>query len=276
MKNISYTAHKSGKEQGFTLIEAMVSLTIGLFIVLLVSVIYTASLQTLKFRQGQSENLGNSRYTLDTLGLEFAKAGYRRDPTKDLFEAFPADATAENGCQFSAGQSIYVDATGALCIRYHLRDAQELNCVGQGGNIADVKPYKQAEDLSDRKGMFVEKYFIDGDRLRCQAGTEVVDLADGIRGIHFAFGVGKFSADRNKERKIDAFVTTLPSTKKAIRALRYSVLLVSSQPNVTGGVESSICTRWTKATGNQTACSANDGRLYQIASKALTLRNQMP
>jgi tfp pilus assembly protein pilW-like protein len=139
-----------------------------------------------------------------------------------------------------------------------------------------VKPYKQAEDLSDRKGMFVEKYFIDGDRLRCQAGTEVVDLADGVRGIHFAFGVGKFSADRNKERKIDAFVTTLPSTKEAIRALRYSVLLVSSQPNVTGGVESSICTRWTKATGNQTACSANDGRLYQIASKALTLRNQMP
>lgn len=281
MKKFFHVAYKPGRQGGFTLVEAMVALTIGLFIILLVSVIYTGSLQTLRFRQGQSENLGNSRYTLDTLGLEFAKAGYRRDPSKDLHEAFPADATAGNGCKFAAGQSIYVDAAGALCIRYHPRDAQESNCVGDGvdlnnsDGVAHAQPYEQAKDLGDRKGMFVEKYFVDGDRLRCQAGANTADLADGVRGIHFAFGVGEFSLDKNKERKINSF-TTAPKAKDTIRALRYSVLLVSSQSNVTGGVKSSVCDRWAKATGNATGCSANDGRLYQIASKAFTLRNLMP
>ena len=84
----------------------MVAMAIGLFIVLIATTVYTQGVSNFSFRTGQSENLGNSRYALDTIEAAFTKAGYRRDPTQNMKLAFPANATAyKNGCQFAAGEA---------------------------------------------------------------------------------------------------------------------------------------------------------------------------
>lgn len=273
MKKISYSCPslESG-QRGVSLVEVMVSMAIGLVIITLVSLIYFEGIRTLAFRQGQSENLGNGRYTLEALGLEFAKAGYRRDPTQLMRDAFPVEV-ASNECNFTAGQSIYVTSQGALCIRYQPRDDSEKDCAGRSGGISGLGPYKQASHPKEGGGMFVEKYYVANDKLYCQAGNEEVEMADGVRDIHFAFGVGGSVNDPYRPREVESYKESVGSDD-AIRALRFSILLVSSN-RVTGGIESNVCSRWKEASGREN-CDAGNGYLYQIVSSALTLRNLMP
>src|SRR5258708_3519573 len=89
-------------QAGMSLVEIMVALAIGLFLVLIATTIYMQGLSSFGFRVGQSENLGNSRLALAVLDSEFSKAGYRRDPSQAMFDAFPADSSPHpNGCQFA-------------------------------------------------------------------------------------------------------------------------------------------------------------------------------
>ena len=48
-------------QAGMSLVEIMVALAIGLFLVLIATTIYMQGLSSFGFRVGQSENLGNSR-----------------------------------------------------------------------------------------------------------------------------------------------------------------------------------------------------------------------
>src|SRR5256885_11895500 len=61
-------------QAGMSLVEIMVALAIGLFLVLIATTIYMQGLSSFGFRVGQSENLGNSRLALAVLDSEFSKA----------------------------------------------------------------------------------------------------------------------------------------------------------------------------------------------------------
>ena len=106
-------------QAGMSLVEIMVALAIGLFLVLIATTIYMQGLSSFGFRVGQSENLGNSRLALAVLDSEFSKAGYRRDPSQAMFDAFPADSSPHpNGCQFAQGQALYAADTQSICLRF--------------------------------------------------------------------------------------------------------------------------------------------------------------
>ena len=261
-----------------SLVELMVAMAIGLFIVLITTSLYVSGASNVGFRMGQSENLGNSRYVLGTLDGEFTKAGYRRDPTQPMEQAFPVDPSAHpNACQFAEGQAIYVASTGELCMRFQARDDNEKDCAGSAAGIASLKAYEAPPTPALGAGIFVEKYFVKDGSLVCQAGSPAIETpaADGVRDILFEFGVGK-NADSLAERRVENFKTTAPAADEAIRSLRYTVLLASSAKGVASGVESSVCTRWTQLGGTSASCDTSKGQLYQLASGSLTLRNLMP
>jgi len=271
-------------QRGISLIEIMVAMAIGLFILLLVTVVYLTGGRNLNFRQGQGENLANSRYTLDTLSSQLAKTGYRRNPMELMAEAFPADNYL--GCDFKRREALKVLSDGSLCIRYQQRDVHERDCSGgDPGDISDLLPYEGRTEPADlqgsaRRGMYVEKYWVTPEhQLVCNDSTNVV--ADGVQAIRFEFGVGPARAVEQKEkdehRRVDAYITTPPDpAKQAVRSLRYAVLLATANERVTGGIASDVCTRWTAAGGDGSLCDTSGGRLYQLAASALTLRNLMP
>ena len=265
--------------RGLSLIELMVSMAISLFIVLIAATLYVEGAHNLGFLVGQNENLGNSRYALGTLDSEFSKAGYRRDPTRAMGQAFPADGAAHtNGCQFAAGQAIYAIDAQTLCIRFQARDNDETDCAGSPAGIAGLKPYEAPATPGIGAGLFVEKYALSDGKLVCTAGNsaQATQVADGVRDLHFEFGVGEV-ADSFAERRVEAFKTEVPSSNDAIRSLRYAILLVSSAGGLTRGMESSVCSRWQAMAGNaNTSCDNSNGQLYQLASGSLTLRNLMP
>ena len=265
-------------ERGISLVELMVAMAVGLVVVLIAGTIYVEGLRNFCFRAGQSENLGNSRYALGTLDNEFTKAGYRRDPTQAMDEAFPADGAAHpNGCQFAVGQAIYAVDANTLCIRYQARDDNEKDCAGSAAGIAGLKAYEAPSAPALGAGMFVEKYLLLDGKLVCRAGKPSVDtqVADGVRGVFFEFGVGKGS-DSFAERRVEEFKTSTPAADDAIRSLRYAILLASSAEKITAGMESSVCGRWESVGGAKASCDTSKGQLYQLASGSLTLRNLMP
>lgn len=267
-------------EQGISLIELMVALAVGLIVILIATTIYVEGIRNFSFRTGQSENLGNSRYTLGALDNEFTKAGYRRDPTQSMDEAFPADGAANpNGCQFAVGQAMYAVNTGMLCIRYQARDNDEKDCAGSAAGIAGLDAYQAPSAPALGAGMFVEKYFLnDKGALVCQAGSQAEggqEVAVGVKDVFFEFGVGK-GTDSFAERRVEEFKATAPTGDDVIRSLRYAILLVSTGQKITGDIESSVCDRWKDAGGAAASCDTSKGQLYQLASGSLTLRNLMP
>jgi len=267
-------------QRGISLVELMVAMAIGLFIVLIATTLYVKGASNVGFRIGQSENLSNGRYALGTLDMEFTKAGFRRDPTQPMDQAFPADAAAlTNGCMFSVGQAVYVTGAGELCMRFQARDNTEKDCAGSAAGIATLTAYQAPPVPALGTGLFVEKYSVSNGALVCQAGNsaaaDAVQVADGVRDIRFEFGVGKV-ADSQAERRVESFRTTQPAADEAIRSLRYAVLLASSGKGLTAGMESSVCTRWTDLGGTSASCDTSQGQLYQLASGSLTLRNLMP
>lgn len=263
-----------------SLVEIMVAMAIGLFIVLIATTLYVSGASNVGFRMGQSENLGNGRYALGALENDFTKAGYRRDPTQSMDEAFPADAAKlSNECQFTVGQAIYVPTVGQLCIRFQARDKDEKDCAGSAAGIPTLTAYEGPPAPAIGAGLFVERYFLSGGSLMCQSADPTlktaVPAADGVAGIVFEFGIGKLAASM-AERRVESFKAAAPTSAEAIRSLRYAVLLASSAEGLTAGMESSVCTRWAQLGGDSTNCDTSKGRLYQIANGSLNLRNLMP
>lgn len=261
-------------ERGLTLVELMVAMAIGLFIVLIATTIYLQGVSTVAFRFGQSENLNNSRYALSVFDTELSKAGFRRDPKQTFKDAFPAEATAHaNECQFAEEQSFYVTDKKEICLRYQARDPAETDCVGTASGLdAAIIPY---EAPPAGTGMFVEKYFLDNGKLMCAAADKTVAVADGVRDMVIQFGVDQ-RADPAASRHVDQYQTTLPNANEVIRSLRYAILLSSTAQGLSQGIESSVCQRWEDAGGAAASCDTSKGRLFQLATGTLTLRNLMP
>lgn len=269
-------AGASVTQKGVSLVEVMVAMAIGLFILLLISLVYVEGARHLSFRQGQSENLANSRYTLGTLESHFSKAGYRRDPTQSMEEAFPALTDGTTGCTFAKGQAITVDA-GALCIRFQPRDENETDCSGNNNNdAANFTTYEAPTDTSIGAGVLVERFAIVNQTLVCTAQGTATPVALGVRDIHFEYGVGPETAAMAL-RAISGYTSQEPKANETVRSLKYSILLAASKAHLTSGISSTVCSRWKATAGNSnTSCDADSGHLYQIASGALTLRNLMP
>ncbi|WP_158291694.1 prepilin-type N-terminal cleavage/methylation domain-containing protein [Lampropedia puyangensis] len=267
----------SRSQKGLSLVEVMVAMAIGLFIVLLVSLVYIEGARNLSFRQGQSENLANSRYTLGSLEQHFSKAGYRRDPTLSMEKAFPALIDDTTDCAFARGEAINIKTDGALCIRFQPRDAIETDCSGNTDpSVSSLMPYEAPTTSTVGNGVFVERFSISNHTLVCAAQSTETALAAGVQDIHFQYGTGP-KVSSMAIRKISAFTTDTPSSNQVIRALKYSILLAASSSRLTGGMESTVCDRWkTVAGADNASCSADSGALYQVASGAVTLRNLMP
>lgn len=262
--------------RGLTLVELMVALAIGLFLVLVATTIYIQGLSSFSFRMGQSENLGNSRQAQEVLDAALSKAGYRRNPTQALSDAFPADAAAQpNGCRFTEGQALYAVDLKTLCMRFQARDAAETDCAGAAASLASAGPY---EAPAAGTGMFSERYALADGALVCQAGSPAapaVPVADGVRDLRFDFGVDQ-QTDPLSVRRVDKFTSSAPAAGETIRSLRYALLLASSGKRLTQGMSSTVCSRWADLGGALQSCDTSQGQLYQLAVGTLSLRNLMP
>ncbi len=259
-------------QAGISLIELMVALLIGSFLVLGVTQIYIDNRRSYAFQQSQGENQENSRYTMLVLQQELEKVGYRRLPDIEMEWAFPANSTLA-GCSFVKGQTVLWDnATNSLCIRYQPRTDTDRDCLGNfATGTVPTEPYTEAS------AMFIERLYLDGDRLMCASSTNPVpgELIAGVADLRFEFGVA------TDPRVLDHYVAHGNVTDDIV-TIRYAALLRSSGGQVRDtSADSPVLDQWQTISGISNAAKAalntNDaGQLYQISQSTVMLRNLMP
>ncbi|MET1081104.1 MAG: PilW family protein [Pseudomonas sp.] len=285
-------------QRGLSLIELMIALAIGSFLVVGITQIFIDNRRSYSFQQSEAGNIESARFTEIVLNNYLSKAGYRRSSDQDLEFAFPASPAGTDCSAFTAGNPITttLDAQG-ICIRYQPVVSGEPDCEGNASTAFKSPLAPFPEITKNNLIVLAIKYFpagatvpseatlLDYGSLRCKsinstASSGYTELLDGIADFRLEFGVGTNDLF-GKQLRNDAnrFVKAADwnAAIGPIRAVRYSVLLSSTENKRDG--DSKIYSDWYASAdaAAQTRLTAGEkGRTYQLASSTQNLRNLMP
>ena len=293
-------AARRRRQRGVSLIELMVSLVIGSFLIIGITQIYIDNQRSYLFQQSQSGNQENARFAEFMLNEYFGKAGYRRAPDQPVEDAFPQRA-ADTDCEaFKAGSSITAakDAIG-VCIRYQPLVATELDCQGNAvtsftdDSIFKPSPPSSLVVLAIRYRPATNNEGLENGALTCKsigsADAAAVELLTGVADMRLDFGLGKngmldktLKDDNDSSRFVSA--ATWSDSDGPIRAVRYAILLASRErlrdsdgsDDSTGSV---VLDKWLEVADDTAKTRLENGderRIYQIAQNTRNLRNLMP
>lgn len=247
-------------EQGLSLIELMIAMTIGSILILGITQIFITNQKTYLFQQAQVGNQENGRFTLAVLGQELAKAGYRSRPTTP----FPASSDIIAGCTFAEGSAVAAISATSLCIQYQASNKADVTCQGTGLATADkVKiavPYNQVNPI------IVERIDLDAAKqtITCTTGATTQQLVTGIADIHFEYGAG-----------INRAVTSFSSSPtQTIGAVRYAALMQGGSSSIRDSSDvPKVLADWKARFGGSVS---DNNKIYQVVQSTVMLRNQMP
>jgi type IV pilus assembly protein PilW len=177
-------APSAQKQQGLTLVELMVAITIGLFISIGLLAMLSNMMGTFRDQDALSEIQDNQRMVANTLTSTVQLTGYFIDTlNSNRTDSFPADPTANaDGTTYGSGQTI-VGTTNAtfgdtINVRYQSINGDGLmNCLGQvqGGGI----------------GILRNTFYVTvGHQLMCSVGSgKGTALVDNVSRMDIAYGV---------------------------------------------------------------------------------------
>lgn len=254
-----------GRHQGFSLIEMMIALTVGTFLVLGVSQIYINNKRSFLFQQSQTGNRNNAQLIFQVLDRQLARTGFRADIRYlgNLEAAFPKIDSKEDPvggikCPvFDPGVTIgattdSVEAPTGVCIRYQgALDGKDLDCLGNviprvnlntGGNVLIMLRYTASDIPGD--GTLRCTVWSERDGTLTPKGSEV--LVQGLRDFRWSI-----------------------SPKADAPAVRY-VALLNAREALPSEVASNAAANWKTLTGLQIA---ETNRPMQILQSTVTLRN---
>lgn len=261
-------------QSGISLIELMIAMALGVFLILGATQIYIDNKKSYIFQQSQSENQEGSRYSLLFLQQELAKSGYRRRPDESIESAFPAGTFS--GCAFSAGETVKRDSANSICIRYQPRDDKERDCLG---NIIDstlTTPYTKTNSVVTQKITFNNT----NNEVTCTRNTTTAAIVNGIADLRFEYGIGSAVAPQTISSFTKSAVTN--SNTQPVLAVRYTTLFRSSSGKLRESTtKDTALANWQALTGATTSevtamKDADNGNLYQVTQNTVTLRNRMP
>lgn len=274
-------------QQGLSMIELLVTLLIGSFLVLGITQIYIDNRRSYAFQQSQGENQESSRYALLLLQQQLEKVGYRRLTDDDWTKGFPEENITALGCNFPEGRAvIWNNTNSSLCIRYQPRTNTERDCLGN--TIAGIP----ATPSTATTILFSERIWFDAanSRLMCASTTQAAagELISGVAGLVFEFGVGNqenmgSGVKTDKSDLLDHYVKQeATADTDDIVVVRYKALMRSSGGKVRDTSDDSpVLARWQTLTGvADSAIEAlqgdDSGQIYQISQSTIMLRNLMP
>lgn len=261
------------KQSGLSLIELMVAMLIGLFLILGVTQIFISNQASYLFQQGQMGNQENGRFALTLLNQELVRAGYR----SNLATGMPADNSL-SGCNFKAGAGVAPASTApvsSLCIQYQAANRADVTCQGSSLVAADkaaiTAPYSNIAYQATTRPRIVEKISFEANTnsITCTTGVGSQQLVTGVRDLRFEYG----TADAlDEDREIKNFSTALPDGT-IVGVVRYSILMQSpgtSRIRDDTSAISPVLKDWNTRYGTTYNDTAS---IYQIVQGTTMIRN---
>jgi type IV pilus assembly protein PilW len=263
MKCSSIPKPLHGRQRGLSLIELMVAMVIGCFLILGVTQIFISNQKSYLFQQGQVGNQENGRFALGLLAQELSKAGYR----SNILQPLAANSTL-SGCDF-VNENVPVLAVSAttLCIQYQASNRADVTC--QGTALSAASKAAIATPYGQKNPVITEKIAFDGaaKAITCTTGGNTVQLVTGVQDLRFEYGAGDTG-----EKNIKVYGVSPAGT---VRMVRYSVLMQS--PGNNSLLDTTDISPALKEWNTRYGTTYNDTKsIYQIVQGTFMVRNQMP
>jgi type IV pilus assembly protein PilW len=244
----------SRRQRGVGLVEVMVALTVGLFLLGALSYLFLGSRQLNRTHGDVSRMQESGRIAMEILGRAIRQAGARQDVT----------------AAFAGGAVTALDATevagtpDTLTVRYDVQDGGEADCLGNTVATGRVT-YVFAIDTAAHT-------------LTCTNATgggapAPVVVMDNIENMQITFGIDGIDGNSARDGVIDSYRTltematpTPPLTLSQVAAVRVSLLARGPTAGVATGTQT--------YTYNGASVTTTDGFLRQVYNATFTVRNQ--
>ncbi len=286
MKNTLLTNRDLQEQRGFTLVEILVALTLGLLVTATILQIFLSSKQAYLTQEQSSRIQENGNYALELLSRYIRMAGYIDNNPDNIRgkNSFSFTSTqvaismcGQNNQNFAGGQVIAGingnDSSKGDCIviRYHGGDdGSMVDCFGSNTTTQNGQEQKIDGGQTIVNAIYVETDATNGLALSCEsrvlnmlgASIETSSLqafAPGVENIQIRYGVNAPGGP------IDANNVADWSRVVSVQI----ALLVSSDQNVTTQHQSYVFPPW-----STTTTQASDFKLRRVFTTTINLRNQ--
>ncbi|MBD3668762.1 MAG: PilW family protein [Kangiella sp.] len=231
------------KSKGFTLIEYMVAITIGLILLAGVGTFFLGMQKSSQAQNGISELQENGRFALYFLTNEIQMAGWK-EPDFIIGASTPnyidLAGTSDGGA---------ANASDSLQIRYE----SDFDCLGNAA----------------AGGIATNRFFVEDGQLKCGAGGASQPIISGVEVAHFLYGV-----DTDRDNTPEKYVTATQLTANPVEARQVvsvkAILLLASDTNVADTNSAKTFT----ILGEGEFTTSNDRKLRKIFSTTIFLPNR--
>ncbi len=283
MKKINYSSLKS-QQQGMTLIEVMIAMGIGLFLIAGVVQLFVATKKSYNVQDAVARIEENSRFSIGMLTENIRMAGYKMDPWENGSDVFNTSNSLFSAGEFISGSEGGDSNSDQINIRYHgsvndsgATDGRVFDC--EGTSVGDTNV-----ELS---------FSISGSDLICNINgappADNVVLADNIINMQILYGEDTLNDDA-----VNKYVTASSvSNWKNIISVKIGLVFASTDnladnsltfPSLSENPMNAIFDQnsdgdvdFFKSDGSSSfdTKTAPDKRLYKIYNTTVMLRNRI-
>lgn len=232
--NLSVTS----RQVGLTLLELMISLTLGLLLLTGIGTIYIGSNQTYRVQEQNARIQESGRYALDVIGRSLRQAGYWAMPAGS---ALPVAGTAITSAAPATTVTVEYDGAGAS------------DCSG-------ASPAR-----------ITEVFDLNANNLRCTASTVTSPLISNVEDLQFLYGI-----DTTGDQSADQY-TAAPGNWNQVVSVRTCVLIRSEEQGITTSAQRFLNCAGALGTAAAGAefTAATDRRLRRTFVATFNLRNRI-
>jgi type IV pilus assembly protein PilW len=236
------------KQKGFSLIELMIAMVLGLLLMAGVINIFLASNQTYRLQDAMFRMQESGRFALSTILKDARDAGFQ--------DVLPGDTTRTKSIQAVQGA---VEADKAL-----LKDKDGVSVTVVSSVSSDIFFINSHDGFSDG----AVAYYIATD-----AGSQLSLFKNGNASVEGVEGlIVQYGRDTDGDREADQFddLAAMPATGWVdVVAVRVNLYVVSGNSGLLDVAQAAMFTPFDTV-------DTSDRRLYQAYSSTVALRNKMP
>ncbi|MFN3715834.1 MAG: PilW family protein [Thiobacillus sp.] len=244
------TVRKARAQTGFSLVELMIAMVIGLLLIAVVGNVYLAGRQSFQDQNESARLQETGRFVLDVISRivhEAGRADVAPDNTLLTFAGIPGAGMALDGVN-GAGA-----APDTLTIRFASASPGEFDCLGAGIGGTAAAPVVVTQTMT-----------LAGTDLRCTSsiGATTQPLAANVEDFQVTFGI-----DTNNDMSVDRYVDPTAANAPAARAVRVCVLVSTADGRAPAAQQYIDC--------NGNVVIAPDRRIRRAFTKVIGLRNRL-
>ncbi len=272
---------RSIKSKGFSLIELMIAMMIGIFLLAGISTSYVSSVSSNVKRNAYSALQDNGKIALEILRKHIGQAGYSPGRTTPNYKFITTDSpVVVDSCSDGTDNVLDIDATG---LNYVTNSTFKIGVVHHGDNNSftdcgggELPPACRLNSIlsvspNPAGSKIYNMFYVSGQKLMCSGSRskEPVVIAEGVEEINYLYGVDMVDDD---VVKVDRFLTVYDIENKGnlwnnIVSVQIAVTVRSSKPILQEANKDII------NVNNMTSYKLKDKYLRAVFTTTVNLRN---